>query len=166
MKRLTLVVPSMTSGGAERVMSTLANAWSDRGDAVTLITFEDASATPFYHLNAEIDLKQLGIAGNSWTKAAALRNTISRIWILRQAIKKSDPDLVLSFLDTTNVTTILATRGLKTPVVVEEHTDPAQKNLRARWVRLRDAVYPRADRVVVLSEQSRDYFSDSIKRKT
>jgi len=166
MKRLTLVIPSLTSGGAERVMTTLANAWADRGHEVTLITFDDSSATPFYPLNPGVELQQLGIAGNSSTKVAAIRNTISRIWKLRQAIQKSNPDLVLAFLDTTNVTTILASRGLGTPVIVEEHTDPAQKNLGQRWVRLRDAMYPRADRIVVLSEQSRSYFNESIRRKT
>lgn len=166
MKRLTLVIPSLTSGGAERVMTTLANAWADRGSDVTLITFDNSSAPPFYPMNPRVKLQRLGISGNSWTKAAAIRNTISRVWKLRRAIQKSTPDLVLSFLDTTNVTTILALLGTGIPVVVEEHTDPAQKNLGQRWVRLRNVIYPRADRVVVLSEQSRSYFSDSIKQKT
>ena len=37
-RRLTLVVPSLALGGAERVVSKMANHWAASGDVVTVIT--------------------------------------------------------------------------------------------------------------------------------
>src|SRR4051794_30514396 len=150
MKRITLVIPSLTSGGAERVMTTLANAWAAQGRSVRLLSFDHGQEPPFYPLDRRIDHRMLGLAKPSTGAVQAMRNNASRITSLRRAIVASEPEIVLSFLDTTNVTTLLATRGTRIPVVVEEHTDPAQKQLGGGWQRLRAALYPRADRVVVL----------------
>src|SRR5919112_6238362 len=50
---LTLIIPSLTAGGAERVMCNMANYWAANGREVTLITF-DSEATDFYSLNPEV----------------------------------------------------------------------------------------------------------------
>jgi glycosyltransferase involved in cell wall biosynthesis len=166
MRRITMVIPSLTSGGAERVMSTLANAWARRGTAVTLLTFDDGHEPPFYPLDPRVDHRPIGIARVSGSSIAAYGNNVSRVISLRRAIKRSRPDLVFSFLDTTNVLTLISTRGLGVPVVVQEHTDPSQKRLDPGWVRLRRWFYPRADRVVVLSKTALGYFDEEVKAKS
>ena len=163
-QRITLVIPAIVSGGAERVMATLANHWAAGGRAVTLLTLDDGREPPFFPLNPAIDRRPLGIAGESGGALAAVRNNLSRIRRVRRAIAASKPDVVLSFLDTTNVLTLLATRGLGVPVVVEEHTDPSQKAI-GHWEPLRRLFYPRADRVVVLSEESRAAFRRSVRAR-
>lgn len=164
-QRITLVIPAIVSGGAERVMATLANRWAADGRAITLLTLDDGREPPFFPLHPDIDHRSLGIAGASGSALPALKNNLRRIVRLRRAIAASEPDLVLSFLDTTNVLTLLATRGLGVPVVVEEHTDPSQKSI-GRWEPLRRRLYPRAGRVVVLSEESRAAFGPAIRGRT
>lgn len=165
MKRLTLIIPSLTSGGAERVMTTLANRWSAEGRAVTLITLDDSRQAPFYPLHPAVAHRALGVARASNSPVRAVSNNIRRVVTLRRAISASEPDVVLSFLDTTNVLTLLATRGLDVPVVVEEHTDPSQKRI-GGWEPLRRLLYPRASRVVLLSEHARSYFGPTVRART
>jgi GalNAc-alpha-(1->4)-GalNAc-alpha-(1->3)-diNAcBac-PP-undecaprenol alpha-1,4-N-acetyl-D-galactosaminyltransferase len=166
MTRLTAVIPAMSPGGAERVMATMANYWAARDWEITLLTFDDGALPSFFPLDPRIVHRPLGIAKASSSKMDAVKNNLTRITTLRRAITASRPDVALSFLDATNVTTLLATRGLRVPVIVEEHTDPAQKGLTGSWARLRRLLYPRADRVVVLSEQARRYFTPTVQART
>src|SRR6201999_3504497 len=73
--------------------------------------------------------------------------------------------VVVSFLDTTNVMTLAATRRLGVPVLVEEHTDPSQKRLPLPWRLLRRLLYPRAAQVLVLSEEARSFFPARIQKR-
>lgn len=165
MRRIALVIPTLTSGGAERVMTTLANAWAADGRAVTLLTLDDGLQPPFYPLHPAVAHQPLDVSGASRNAVEAVTGNLRRIWAIRRAVSAARPDVVLSFLDTTNVQTLLATRGLGIPVVVEEHTDPAQKRI-GGWEPLRRLLYPRASRVVLLSEAARDYFGPAVRRRS
>ena len=50
--RVTLVIYALGSGGAERVMSILANHWVAHGWEVTLIMLVDPTQPPFYPLRS------------------------------------------------------------------------------------------------------------------
>ena len=59
MIKITLVISSLGSGGAERVLSDLANHLSFKGFDVTILTLASPSAVPFYPLDKTIVLKQI-----------------------------------------------------------------------------------------------------------
>jgi GalNAc-alpha-(1->4)-GalNAc-alpha-(1->3)-diNAcBac-PP-undecaprenol alpha-1,4-N-acetyl-D-galactosaminyltransferase len=164
--RLTLVIHAMGSGGAERVVATMANTWAARGWEITLLTFDDGSEPSFYPLDSRVRHQPLGVAAASGGFRRAVASNFERIRTLRRAIVASCPDAVLSFLDTVNVRVLIATRGLGIPTIVMEQTDPGQKELAAVWKKLRRALYPRASALVVLSETSRSYFPPSIQAKS
>ena len=163
--RLTLVIPALSSGGAERVMATLANAWAKRGWAVTLLTFDDGRRPPFYPLDPAIVQRPLDLEGVSPTPIHGLVNNLRRWRTVRRAVVASRPDAVVSFMDQTNVLVLLATRGLRLPVVVAEHNDPAQQPVGPVWERLRLALYPRAATVVMLSATAAAFFPSAIRRR-
>jgi glycosyltransferase involved in cell wall biosynthesis len=61
------------------------------------------------------------------------------------------PNLVVSFMTSTNVLTILAAQGSGVRVVACEHTDPRHQKLNIFWSALRIATYPLADTVTFLT---------------
>lgn len=147
-RRLTLVVASLESGGAERAVSELANAWAARGRAVTVITLHHAR-NDFYTLHPAVTRVVLDVLGVSASPVHAVWHNLRRIWHLRRAIARSAPDCVIAFNDQTNVATLLATAGLRLSVIVMEQTDPRHHHIGPAWSWLRRRLYPHATRVVV-----------------
>jgi GalNAc-alpha-(1->4)-GalNAc-alpha-(1->3)-diNAcBac-PP-undecaprenol alpha-1,4-N-acetyl-D-galactosaminyltransferase len=145
--RLTLVISSLTRGGAERVMSILASAWAEQGKQVTLLSF-DHGEEPAYSLHPSVKLKSLGLLAFSTSFFQALRRNAARIRVLRRAIRESQPEIVISLMDTTNVLTLLATRRLNVPVIIGEQTDPALYDIGRIWNFLRRLIYPFANALV------------------
>ena len=69
------------------------------------------------------------------------------------------PDVVISFIDLTNVMVLLATRGLGLPVIVSERIDPHHHAIGRVGTALRRLTYPKADRVVVQTTRAARYFA-------
>ncbi|AUL46070.1 O-antigen biosynthesis glycosyltransferase [Bordetella trematum] len=147
--KIVLAVSSMQAGGAERVAATLANAWSARGDHVTLLPTFSGGGTCFYPLSDEVELLWLA----DEVPARGLWGAFKRLLGLRRLIRERRPDVVVSFLTNVNVAAILATRGLGVPLIVCERTNPAvETNTSQVWRRLRRWLYPRAEIVTVQAE--------------
>jgi GalNAc-alpha-(1->4)-GalNAc-alpha-(1->3)-diNAcBac-PP-undecaprenol alpha-1,4-N-acetyl-D-galactosaminyltransferase len=156
--RCTLIISSLSSGGAERVISRMANYWVKQGWEITLLTFDDGSQLPFYQLEAQVKHLPLGIAATSVNPIAGIFNNIASTQALRAAIVSSHPDVVISFMDRTNVIAILATRGLNIPILVSERNDPEMLSPGRMWEVLRQWTYPFADRITVQTERAGKYF--------
>lgn len=145
--RICCVISSLDLGGAQRVMTTLAAAWAQRGDDVSLITLSEPS-TDFFALDPRVARVPLALERVSSNRISGLGRNLQRIVSLRRAIGAARPDVVLSFIDATNLLVLVATRGLAVPVVVSERTFPgAQRIGLARHV-LRWFLYRAADTVV------------------
>lgn len=157
--KLTLVISSLTAGGAERVLSNLANYWDAKGHKVTIITL--SAEKPFYSLSETIKLEQLDqLCEGSKNFLTRISNILMRILALRKAIRKSAPDVVLSFVDVMNVATLIACVGLSVPVVVSERIDPHFHPLPWLYKILRRWFYPLARKVVVQTKSAASYFKD------
>ena len=151
-RRLTLVIPSLTQGGAERVLTMMANHWARSGHAVVLITL-DASQNDTCPLDPEVSRVGLGLLKSSAGPLQAVWNNGTRLRSLRRAIRDSRPDIVISFIDRMNVLTLLATRGLGLDVIVSERVDPRRHEIGTMWNALRRSLYPRARALVVQTER-------------
>ena len=163
--RVTLVIASLRGGGAERVMSIMANHWADRGWEVTLLTYDDGAEAPAYALSGAVDHRCLGIESSSRGAVEAVRKNLRRLAVLRRAVRESAPDAVVSFLDRVNVRTILATARLGVPVVVAEHTDPSRHHVGSAWLALRRWTYRYATSVVTLTPDALRYFPAVVRRR-
>jgi glycosyltransferase involved in cell wall biosynthesis len=145
--RLALVISSLGGGGAERVMTQLANAWAERGDDVTLITLA-SDRMDRYPLAPAVHRIALEVAGNSAHVLAAIGHNIVRIRALRRAIAASRPDAVISFIAESNVRVLIAAAGLRVPVIVSERTALNGHHMRGVWRALRRWSYPQASAIV------------------
>lgn len=147
--KLALVISSLGGGGAERVMTVLANAWADGGNEVTLITLASQRGDR-YLLDPSVRRIALDVAGSSSHALRALGNNVVRIRALRRAIEVCGPDAVISFVTRTNVLTLLAATGLRVPVIVSERTFlPGERWVNGIWRMLYAPLYRRAASVVV-----------------
>ena len=163
--RLTLIISSLSSGGAERVMSTMANHWAEKGRRITLLTFDDGSEPPFYDLHPKVNHYPLNLFKASINPIDRVGNALKRHWDLRRAIVASCPQAVLSFIDTANVRVLLTTLGLRLPVIVSERIDPAHHSILRRWSTLRRWLYPRATCLIVQTHDALACFSVAVRQK-
>jgi GalNAc-alpha-(1->4)-GalNAc-alpha-(1->3)-diNAcBac-PP-undecaprenol alpha-1,4-N-acetyl-D-galactosaminyltransferase len=156
--KVTLVIGSMESGGAERVMSILANYWATHGWEVTLLTLVDRTNPPFYQLEPQIHLKQLGVVGKEPNLLAAVQARWQRIAVLRAAIITSQPDVVISFMNTVNVLVLMASWNLNIPTIISEHIYPAFTDANKFGQLLMKWTYRYADRVTLLTQNALPFY--------
>jgi GalNAc-alpha-(1->4)-GalNAc-alpha-(1->3)-diNAcBac-PP-undecaprenol alpha-1,4-N-acetyl-D-galactosaminyltransferase len=153
--KIVLVISSISTGGAERVLATLANSWAARGWDVTLVTTHDPGEPPFYFVDPAVQLKPILLSeiagGGNWSN---LKRTIA----LRSILRELSPDLVVSFLNYTNILTLLASLGSAFPVVISERLDPRIHRLTGTWGILRRLLYPFAAGLVNQTEDAAEWF--------
>ncbi|MGK5090836.1 glycosyltransferase family 4 protein [Deltaproteobacteria bacterium TL4] len=161
--KIVFVISSLSAGGAERVMSTMANYWVEKGWAITIITFSNESS--FYELHPEVNHHKLGLLKNANSLFQAIKNNVMRLWLLRQSIRKYHPDVVISFMDRTNVLVLIATKGLHIPVIVSERISPILYNPGNVWKFLRKYVFLSANVIVTQTIEAKEYYPQYLKKK-
>ncbi len=146
--RLTLVTSSLTAGGAERVLSIMANYWAENGHAISFVTLDSKDAD-FYDLKPKVQRYALALLHGSNSPWGILRKHSLRLFWIRNAIKESKPDAVICFMDRMNVATLLAIWGLQIPIIISERTDPRYHKIGQLWSLLRRLTYPNAQALVI-----------------
>jgi GalNAc-alpha-(1->4)-GalNAc-alpha-(1->3)-diNAcBac-PP-undecaprenol alpha-1,4-N-acetyl-D-galactosaminyltransferase len=149
--KITLVTASLQCGGAERVVSLLAQGFVDRGHIVHVISLSHAS-TDFYTMPPGVPVTSLDVLGASRNPLHALHANLDRFFKLRAAILQTQPDRIITHLSQTNILSILAMIGSGIPVYVTEHCDAKRSAVHNIWEKLRRWVYPWATQVVSVSE--------------
>jgi glycosyltransferase involved in cell wall biosynthesis len=163
--KLLFFIASLQCGGAERVCATLCNHWAEKGWDVTLATFDDGSEPPFFPIDPRVRRRTLGLRRRSTSVAHSVWNNLRRVPRLRRTILEDRPDRVVSFIDGTNVLTLLAARGTGIPVVVSERTNPARHRIPRPWRILRRLTYAWADAIVVQTEDAVRFFPAAWRRR-
>jgi GalNAc-alpha-(1->4)-GalNAc-alpha-(1->3)-diNAcBac-PP-undecaprenol alpha-1,4-N-acetyl-D-galactosaminyltransferase len=149
--KITLVISSLSCGGAERVLVSMAQGFIQRGHNVTVVTLSEKNSD-FYELPSECSRIALGVLSSSTGLVAAFKSNTGRVTAIREAVQSSTPDVVISFLRITNVTTILALLGTKYPLIVTEHNDARVFSYGTLWETLRKLTYPLCSCVVSVSQ--------------
>ena len=154
---LALVISSLNAGGAERVLSMLANHWVAQNHQVTFITLAPPHAVPFYTLDSKIKIIQLDQSSQDTAIFLRIKNIAKRLFSLRKTITSLKPDRVISFVDIMNITTLIATRGLKIPVIVSERIDPNFHHISNLYNWIREKIYVHAYKVIVQKNNAKTY---------
>lgn len=154
--KIVFLVSSMHAGGAERVAATLANAWAQRGEDVTLVPTYTGRGTCFYPLSPQVELLWLADRVGGPRALAGVR----KLAALRSLLRERRPDVIVSFLANVNVAALLSSRGLGIPIIVCERTNPAASSSAGPLLRLlRRFTYPWADLVTVQAQASLQPFA-------
>lgn len=148
--KILCLASSLGSGGAERVLTSLCNAWGARGDDVSLVATFSGGGQSFYAISDAVELVYLAeVVG---TTDRNIFSYAKRFYALRRLIKRKAPDVIVSFLPNVNVAAIVASAFLKVPVIICERTDPSSRSRFDFWQLCSRATYRFADIFTVQTE--------------
>lgn len=151
--RITFLLASLGSGGAERVVSLLANKMVERGHQVEIIClkFNDVYYQTDSRVKVTLAMQQT-------------KNRFTELFWLRKYLKKQNPDVVIPFTEGVYCFTILSLLGTGIPIIASERLDPAAMSTTRKV--LKRLLLPFADWLVVQTQSIKDYFPKSIQKKT
>ncbi|WP_201353781.1 glycosyltransferase family 4 protein [Hydrogenimonas urashimensis] len=155
--KIVMFIYSLSGGGAERVMVSLANYWVQKNNEVSIFTIKKDNQIA-YNLHKKIKICSLGIdtESNNFTKAFLFN--IKRINIFSNVMKKEQPDIVISFNTTANILTTIAAKITNTPIIISERT--YHKRVQTGiWKFLSRLTYPLSNGLVVLSPEDYEYYN-------
>ena len=152
--KIIFVMVNMAGGGAERVISILANRFVKLGNQVAILM--TAGDTVAYELDPAIELFCAGsVSGGS------MKKRLERIKNMRRFLKKNRDAVLVSFGPGTSFFTVLADLFLDHPLCISERNDPAA----CGHPHLRNLIYARADRLVFQTEDAMKSFPEKLRKK-
>lgn len=156
---IAFIISTMTSGGAERVVANLANKFVNHGYKITIIKFDDELS--YYKLDKKIEVKSYKFKSKN-----KIDTFIKSINYTRKAFNEVNPDIIISFLSTVNITSIISNLIKKRTIIISERNDPYNSPKQWYYRILRRLVYRYADGYVFQTKDARNYFSKYIRKKS
>jgi len=117
--KIHFVVNSLVAGGAERVLILLANHFSEQGQDVTIITFNNPDV-----FSANKEVKRVRLHGGRF-KNHMIRSTKNLASFYFK--KKNRPDILIPFITQTNLIGIIVGKLYGIKVVASEHNNHLKK---------------------------------------
>lgn len=153
--KVLLTIGSLGGGGAEKVMLWLAEWLAGNGHEVILVT-QMADDENRYAVSDRITHVSLGgmVSFKALGKFSAIINMARWTWLLWRVAARRRPDVVLSFIDSMNISVLQSFYLSRLPVVVAERTDPATGPITAWRKRMRPGLYRRRAAAVVFQTRS------------
>lgn len=146
--KIMLVISALRNGGAERVVELLSHELGKNHQIETLYFEENLN---LYKISGK--LTHLNLYKNrNWL------SKFSKFFKIRAYIKSANPDLIISFMDQTNINIILSTIFTNRKIIATEHVsyDLLQSKI---WRKIRDFSYKFCDALVVLSKRDKEYYN-------
>lgn len=158
-KIIVFVIGSMGKGGAERVISILANHYASKSWDVTIVTLLDDKCD--YDLLSSI---KIITTMNKFTN----RILQTPIWIykLRKIFFMIKPSVIISFIGRINLLSIISSIGLKSKLIISERNDP-QSDGRSFFVKICTyCLYPLANHIIFQTRWAKQCFPNYLYRKS
>lgn len=152
--KVMFIIPRMVGGGAERVISVLANEFVNRHiDVKVLMTAGDDMA---YKLEERIEVIQIGgrTGGSLWKR-------IERIVRMRRVFRQNRDYILAAFEPTTAFFTCLAKAGLRMKLISSERNDPESFSNK----KVRELAFLCSDKIVFQTEAAMHCFQEKIQKK-
>lgn len=158
--KIMICIGKLCKGGAERVVSNLANYLSNNND-ITIIVFQKAKIE--YKINSKV--KVIELDNKEKYKIKIFRN-IKRFVKLNNIIKKEKYDVTLSFLPKPSYMVLFLKKIRKNKVIVSIRNDPKVEYKSKLNKFLMKWLYPNADGFVFQTNEAKSFFSNNIQNKS
>lgn len=152
--KICFITSTLISGGSERVMSLLANRFAEDGYDVEIININKHIV--FYPIDSRIVLR--------FAEDEVGTSVYKKLLWLRRYIKKSQPDVVVPFMEAVYCFTLVSLIGCKVPVISSERIDPRKSPFLRNL--LRYLILPLTDWLVVQTQDIKDFYPRFIQKKT
>ena len=153
--KLLFVAANLGAGGAERVMSLLANQFVKKGYEVEFVFLK--KDIRYYPLQQQVTIT---LANNECGSDSLTKKLL---W-MRRYIKQQKPDVVFAFRISIYLVTLLSLIGIKVPVIASERIDPNYNSILEKI--LQRILLPLTDWFVVQTSAIKAYYPKFIQKKT
>ena len=159
MKTIVFVTSAMGRGGAERVISILAEHYRKKGYKVYIVMLWHNIVG--YELHSDIEIVDMSLEGG-----ITLKNLPKQIKNLKKFLKELKPQVVLSFIYINNVVTYFATKRLNLRFIPSERNDPSleKRNFLLRY--LINKSYTKSNITIQQTERSKNYFPKKVRKNS
>ncbi len=155
--RVCFLISQLQAGGAERVVSELANYFAESDIfEVYIVSVEDKEL--FYNISGKVNVSNLGVKNNK----NPFFNSFQRITKTYKSLKSISPEVVISFMTSTNIETTIVSKLLNIPVIISERNNP-KENTPNIWKILRKTIYPFSSALVCQTIKSAEFYRKWIK---
>ena len=161
-KKLVFYLGSLAKGGAERVVTNLAEYFNREKWEVSIVT--KLRAEDEYEISDGIRRVIADIEGEEISNSR-IKNLNRRIKKLRGIFKDLNPDIVVSMIGKNNFMAIRAAKKLKIPVVVSVRSAPEREYKSRSMSLLVNPMFKRAAGVVLQTQDAKSYFKPAVQKK-
>jgi glycosyltransferase involved in cell wall biosynthesis len=156
MQKIAFHLNSLQQGGAERVVSNLANRFAKEGYEVVIAT--EWYGTDEFALDQKVHRVHVGLTKEDENRSR-ISKMLRRIWYLRRFMKKEKPDVVVAFTRGVLYRALAAGIGTGIPVVISVRTDPVgHYDKKADKLRI-PLLFPHAAGCVFQTEGAKAFFA-------
>jgi len=155
------IIPSLESGGMERVMCEIVKYISNILNTECHLVLYGKTRKVFYDLPKNVQVHKPSFEFNNRYR---LWMTFKTMYFIRSIIKKLRPDTVLSFGERWNNLVLLSLLGIKTSIFVSDRSSP-KINHGFIHNNLRRLLYPLATGVIVQTKIAKEIFDSKFKNR-
>lgn len=157
--KICLAIPSLASGGMERVMTELIWNFSKRKNVELHLLLFGKEREIFYDIPTNISVHKPNFTFNDYQRKW---NTFKTMFFIRKKIKVINPDTILSFGESWNNLILLSLKFTKYPIFVSDRCQP-DKSLGKMQDMLRGWLYPRAKGIIAQTQKAKEIYKTMFK---
>lgn len=163
MKKILFHLYNLERGGAERVVSTLAERFAKEGYSVSIATEEFGKDE--YPIASSVERIHAGLSEKQ-EKSNRIFKYIYRILNLRKVIVSNKPDIVVAFARKNNYRALASVIGIKMPVVISIRIDPKISHSSVADRLQMKLLMSKVSGCVFQTEEQKDFFSKKLQKKS
>ena len=154
-RKISFFIGSLHGGGAERVISILANHFRRKGWNVDIVLLLDTEVG--YVLETGINIIDLSQGTGSYYKHLTK-------WLrgIRKYVKEAHPDRIVSFVGRINLLVLTACIGINIPIIASERNDPKHDGRSYMMLKLCNWSYKKAKYIVFQTSYEQSCFSQKL----
>ena len=160
MKKVVFFIESLQTGGAQKNLIYLVNSLSKKRYKVFLVTYN--LIRDEYKIGKQINRIKLDLSVPSKHFFSSFLNNLKRIKEFRFLIKSINPDVIVSFIGTTNILICISAIFLKKKIIISERNDPEKQEIGKIWGFLRNYSYRIASLITINSRHGFDFLKKKL----